>query len=63
MKRHFNVEIHGEMLRIKNKGVTALDTTPQKAFRELVEAQREGKTFYAGCENMAEDGKCAGHDD
>lgn len=29
----------------------------------LIEALRAGKDYYAGCDNMTPDGRCAGHDE
>ncbi len=63
MGRHMCVEIRGEMVRIRDNGNTVFDCTPTEAFSELVQAQKEGKTYYTGsdCDNTTKEGRCAGH--
>ncbi len=61
MRTHFSVKIEDEMRRIRDNGNTVLDCGIEQAWRELVQALREGKTYYSGCDSLKEDGKCAGH--
>ena len=68
MNYHLCVEIEGEMKRIHKEGKTVLFDGEQvaslsDAFAQLVKAQKEGKKFYTGCDNMTKEGRCGGHKD
>lgn len=43
------------------KGNNLFKCSPSEALIELTRARDEGKTFYSGCDNMSEEGRCDGH--
>lgn len=57
---HICVPIRRALEELK-KGNNLLNCTPSKALKELTDAENEGKTYYAGCDNMTSEGRCAGH--
>jgi len=62
MRTHICVPIE-KALDLLEQGENVLDCTPVQAYEELTAARAEGKTYYSGCENMNEEGRCAGHPD
>lgn len=63
MMNHLCIKIDDELARIKKKGTTVLVASPHEAMKELCKARAEGKEYFSGCENMKENGMCAGHPD
>lgn len=60
MKFCLSVHIDGAIERLK-KGVNIFSCGSQEALSILQKAKEEGKNYYSGCDNMGQDGRCAGH--
>lgn len=61
MKIHICVPIH-RALDMLMRGKNIFDTSPQTAMKALTDARAEGKEFFTGCDNIKENGMCAGHE-
>ena len=57
---HLCVAIDKALAMLK-EGKNIFDGSPHQAMVDLLKAKEEGKTFYTGCDNMAKDGMCKGH--
>ena len=61
MRYHFCIIIDDEINRIA-KGKGCLTGSTEEQMRELIKAKDEGKTYFTGCDNMNDEGRCAGHE-
>lgn len=57
---HLCVEIDGA-LKMLAQGKNIFNDTIANATYDLVCAQKEGKKYYSGCDNMDQSGRCQGH--
>lgn len=62
MFTHFNAKIDDALDQLK-KGKNIFGGSPTKMVRALTLSRSLGKKYFTGCDNVDDDGRCAGHPD